>query len=183
VARLLAFAPFVVLILAGGLLLSSPTLDRYPNAWNLARRGLPENWVYLNREGREVLLDRRIDALFGDKLRPAVAKVRALTLAGERVAVLDSYKTYIYLATGTKPWTGDAALFMNTFTRQTSRELVDRFSETGPPYVLIQRIPPTHDLIRDTWTELRESLRPRYRVVEELPYFDLLLCDTCDDQT
>jgi hypothetical protein len=183
VARLLAFAPFVVLIVAGGLLLSSPTLDRYPNAWNLARRGLPENWVYLNREGREVLLDRRIDALFGDKLRPAVAKVRALTLAGERVAVLDSYKTYIYLATGTKPWTGDAALFMNTFTRQTSRDLVDRFSETGPPYVLIQRIPPTQDLIRDTWTELRESLRPRYRVVEELPYFDLLLCDTCDDQT
>jgi hypothetical protein len=182
-ARLCGLAPAAVLIAAGGLLLASPTLERYPNAWNLARTGQPSNRVFVIPERREILVERRLDRRVGWWLRVAVEKVRALTLAGERVAVLDPFKTFIYLEAGVKPWTGDAALFTNTFTRQASRELVERFAETGPRYVLIQRVPPTQKLIRDTWMDLRESLRPRYRVVEELPFFDLLLCDTCDDRT
>jgi hypothetical protein len=93
--------------------------------------------------------------------------------------VLDPFKTYIYLEAGARPWTGDAALFMNTWTRAASTALVERFLETGPRYVLIRHVPIDNGLTLDTWTELREGLRSRYRVVEELPIFDLLFCETC----
>ena len=172
-------APIAALLAAAALLVSSPTFTRCPNTWTLARTGLPTSGQFLIADRQEVWLKRPQDRRLIKPLAAAVEKARELTARGERLAVIDPFKTYIYLESGARPWTGDPALFMNTWTTEASGELIDRFLETGPRYVLIRRVPPSSRLILDTWSEFREALRPRYRVVEELPVFDLLLCDSC----
>jgi hypothetical protein len=180
--RLCALATPVVLLLAGCLLLSSPTFADYPNSWRLKKTQLPSDGEFLIPERQEIWMPRPMDRQLGEPIREVIEKARGLTNDGERVAVIDSLRTFVYLEAGAKPWTGDAALFMNTWTREAARELVDRFRETGPRYVLVRRFPPNSKLIRDTWIELRESLRPTYHVVEQLSEFDLLRCDSCDDR-
>ena len=170
------------IVLAGCLLLSSPTFADYPNSWRLKKTQLPSDGEFLIPERQEIWMPRPMDRQLGEPIREVIEKARGLTNDGERVAVIDSLRTFVYLEAGAKPWTGDAALFMNTWTREAARELVDRFRETGPRYVLIRRFPPNSKLIRDTWIELRESLRPTYHVVEQLSEFDLLRCDSCGDR-
>ncbi|HIF94274.1 MAG TPA: hypothetical protein EYQ60_14300 [Myxococcales bacterium] len=172
-------APVLILITTVALLFSSPTYVAYPNRWNLDRTQEVSRGEYLIPDRREIFLDKSRDLQLVGPLQAAIHKVRALESQGERVAVLDPFKTFIYLEAGARPWTGDAALFMNTWTRAASAALVDRFLETGPRYALIRRVPLDGSLIFDTWTVLRDGLRSRYRVVEELPIFDLLFCETC----
>jgi hypothetical protein len=68
---------------------------------------------------------------------------------------------------------------MNTWTLDEARDLVRRFEETGPAWVLVRREVPPGSLIRDTWMELRRSLARRYRTVKRLRSFDLLHCESC----
>jgi hypothetical protein len=171
--------PGLTLLAVFGLLVSSPTFADYPNRWNRVRTTEILRGSYLIPSRQEIFLENRRDRQLIRPLQVAIERVRVLTAEGERVAVLDPFKTYIYLEAGARPWTGDAALFMNTWTRAASTALVERFLETGPRYVLIRHVPIDNGLTLDTWTELREGLRSRYRVVEELPIFDLLFCETC----
>lgn len=145
-AWLCVLATPAALLLAGGLLFSSPTLAGYPNSWKMANTQLSSERVFLIPERQEIWMQRPLDRQVGEPLRQAIAKVRALTNDGERVAVIDSQRTFVYLEAGAKPWTGDAALFMNTWTREAARELIHRFRETGPRYVLIRRLPPVYRL-------------------------------------
>lgn len=182
-----AFAPgacWLLVLVSAFAVFSSPTFGQYPNVWRESWRAgrFPvegSERVYLFPDRREISLDVATDARFGHALRVAVREVKALVEAGEQVAVLDERKTIIYLHSGARPWSGDAAHFTNTWTRDASKALRDRFRETGPAYVLMQRSAPRRTLIRDTWLELRLSLHPRYRVAKQLPIFDLLVCDRC----
>jgi len=182
--QLVLVACWLFALVSAVAVLSSPTFLHYPNVWKKAllvqQSSVPDSaMTYLFPDRREVALDLPMDTRIGHPIRVAIQEVKALVEAGEQVAVLDERKTIIYLHSGARPWSGDAAHFMNTWTREASQELRERFRETGPAYVLMQRGAPERSLTRDTWLELRMSLHPRYRVLKELPVFDLLVCDRC----
>jgi hypothetical protein len=161
------------------LLLSSPTFAIYPNLWHAGAidDGVPLAPLLPDRG--EILVAAPVARTRGEGLRTAIEEVAALARAGEPVAVLDSTKTFIYVEADAAPWSGDAALFMNTWTLDEARDLVRRFEETGPAWVLVRREVPPGSLIRDTWMELRRSLARRYRTVKRLRSFDLLHCESC----
>jgi hypothetical protein len=178
-ARLVALAPLATLLGTAGLLLSSPTFRDYPNVWQLISAGPPAGGTFVLPDREEIWVTERIDRRIGLPLRAAADEIRRLSAEGNRVAVLDESKTFIYLESGTKPWRGDAAHFMNTWTLADAKERREDFRESGPPYVLMQRRPPRKKLTRDSWIAMRKSLHPRYRVAKELPFFDILWCESC----
>lgn len=194
-ARLRIGMASVALVLVSGLFLapSSVLLDPlrvYPSLAARALGGGQPDGLCLIEEPKDVCGLPPAFAVTVERFQAVAGRLSALERQGRSVAIVDESGSILYLASGQKPFGRYPRMFLNLYSTENLKRVLDALAGDGPDYVLTRKaleasnpefetlayfgIGPRSDTpYPDAWEQLLGEVRSGYMLEEELGLWEL----------
>lgn len=194
VARMAASAGLVVLLMlalfaAPSSLLLDP-VRAYPNLANRVVQGEEPRGLCLLEEPQDVCgLPLRLEPTVTG-FQAIAARLEMLNLQGRSVAIIDESGPILYLASGQPPFGRYPRMFLNMYSVEKEKKVLDALTREAPDYVLtrapVENTDPDYETwaffgvgpradtpYPDTWADLLERVELDYVLEEQMPPFQL----------